>query len=154
MEPLTKERIVNAIGKVIQIDKPLIRELRSEGLGLSLVEYADDWDGILENEGIKRTRSLPLLEDMTPWFFGMEIRGAADGAEHEGKLCGVLTIYVAFSSWNGRILYLDRLRCSKMNGNIEKLFLRILAEIACDLQFARLTWRVRTWHAVIPCSGK
>jgi hypothetical protein len=53
-----------------------------------------------------------------------------------------LSFYLAYSSWTGRILYLDQVRCHGLEDNVEKLLLQILADIAVELDCARLTWRV------------
>lgn len=149
MKTITKKEIDDAIDVATRSDNFLMKELQKNGLTISRAKGPADWDEIVEFEEIRQDNSLPILDDMTPWFFGMEIWNAEEETTDEGKLCGVLTFYVAFSSWNGRIMYLDRLKCSNLNGDIEKLFLRILAQIASELQFARLTWRVRNEDSVI-----
>ncbi len=150
MAPITKNAIDDAIDKVVQSDTRLMKELESNGLRLSRAKDADDWDELAGYNRIQQDASLPLLDDMTPWYFGIQILNSEKGSEGEGKLCGVLTFYVAFSSWNGRILYLDRLNCFKLNDSVERLFLRVLARVASDLQFARLTWRVRLLLPLLP----
>jgi hypothetical protein len=145
MAPVTKLAIEDVIDKVIRSDSTLMKEIESFGLRLSRAKDADDWDKISICEGIPQDVSVPLLDAVTPWFFGIQILNAEIESEDEDKICGVITFYIAFSSWNGRILYLDRLSYPKDNQNVEKLFIRVLASVASDLQFARLTWRVRNW---------
>ncbi|KAL3902855.1 MAG: hypothetical protein SGILL_010672 [Bacillariaceae sp.] len=81
---------------------------------------------------------------MTPWYFGMEV---LDG---NGEICGFVTFNVAYSSWNGKILYLDQLQCSSMTEEMEQQLLLELAKMAVKMDFARLTWtHIETpeWHS-------
>jgi GNAT superfamily N-acetyltransferase len=139
---LTKSTFVDTI------DNVLASASYSSILGLSLRRATDDdaWNRILiytevSSSGMSSLSNLKA--DTTPWFFGIEI---IDG---NGKICGVVTFNVAFSSWNGKILYPDSVHCFGMTGNIEQQLLRILARIAVKMDFARLTWtHVETpeWH--------
>lgn len=82
----------------------------------------------------------------TPWFFGMELC-----RQEDENICGFVTFYVAYSSWNGKILHLDAIQCSadaSSNLQMKKDILQILANMAVEMGCARLTWTV---SAAIVC---
>jgi len=87
------------------------------------------------------------IQHRTPWHFGITI---CDGDSKKDSLIGFVTFYVAYSSWTGRILYLDRMEMDGelMNDDVEVSLLRMLAEIALELDCVRLTWRVRTENTI------
>lgn len=114
-----------------------VEQLR-ESHGFTIARIVD-WYGVLDGEAEEYTRN------KTPWHFGIEIRHA----QPDNKKSGLITFYLAYSSWTGRILYVDQLRCHGLEDHVEKLVLQILADIALDLDCARLTWRhtqTPEWH--------
>lgn len=130
LKPLTAPTVEQAIDDALSTDKELPNMLETnKNLSISRIE---DWKSTLEAMGEDATS---LLRTKTPWYFGMSLRDT--NAE---KVAGIFSFYVAYSSWNGRILYVDRMDC---DDNTEEVLLRILAKIAIDLDCARITWRVR-----------
>ena len=84
---------------------------------------------------------------MTPWYFGIMMLDTKNDT-----ICGFVTFYVAYSSWNGKIMYLDQMQCLLTDDDttIEESLLQMLAKIAVELDFARLTWRhliTPEWHS-------
>lgn len=100
-----------------------------------------DWNVVneitVDDEDLLRSEN--YLSTKTPWHFGIQIQNS----HPDTKTMGILCFYLAYSSWSGRILYLDRLMCQDfLNDEAEQLLLQILADIAISLDCARLTWRV------------
>lgn len=137
LKPLTAPTVEQAIDDALSTDKELPNMLETnKNLSISRIE---DWKSTLEAMGEDATS---LLRTKTPWYFGMSLRDT--NAE---KVAGIFSFYVAYSSWNGRILYVDRMDC---DDNTEEVLLRILAKIAIDLDCARITWRHKdtpAWHS-------
>lgn len=140
---LTRPKVEKAIEEAIGSDGQLSSKLKELGLTLSLARDAKDWERIERYASIKVVDSHITGAMMTPWYFGLTILG------NDNEVCGILTVYVAFSSWNGRIFYVDRLECDSMDESTEQLLMRVIAKIAADFKFARLTWRVRTKRCYI-----
>jgi hypothetical protein len=139
MEPLTTSSVEEAIDRATRSD---LQQQLQDRYGLSLrTAKDDDW---------KMADDASVSQLKTPGFFGMTIC-------KDGKEIGLISFYVAYSSWSGRILYLDQLLLTTsdeevvtMDNDMEQHILRILASIAVDLQFARLTWRHKdtpNWHS-------
>ena len=75
--------------------------------------------------------------DGVPNYFGIVVE--------EGKACvGFATFYLAYSTWDARVLYLDKLFLAKDNSNasLEWSLHFTLADIALRLECARYTWQV------------
>ena len=131
MTPLCREVMEDSIDAACHPTRDKVEKLRaSHGL---TIERVVDWSGVLDAEAEEYNRS------RTPWHFGIEIRHVQPG---ENKSGGLLSFYLAYSSWTGRILYVDQVRCHGLEDTVEKLLLQILADIALELECARLTWRV------------
>ena len=131
LKPLAIPTIERAIDEALSPEKEVPSMLKqSKGLRLQRIM---DWKSTLERTD-DGTDATEFLSTKTPWYFGMAIVDA----ETE-QTVGIFSFYVAYSSWNGRILYVDRMECDH---DTEELLLRILAQIAIDLDCARVTWRV------------
>jgi hypothetical protein len=78
-----------------------------------------------------------------PYFFGIGIY-SREPHETSPILCGVITFYMAYSTWDARCVFLDRLDLpTPTDTNVEKTILRALADIAVRLECGRLCWEVR-----------
>ena len=132
MTLLCREVVENSIDSMCHATRDKVKQLRTScGFTIGRVQ---DWHGVLGAEAEEYNRN------KTPWHFGIEIRHVQPV---DDKIGGLVTFYLAYSSWTGRILYVDQMRCHGMEDTVEKLFLQILADIALELDCARLTWRVR-----------
>lgn len=146
LKPLTLPTVQQAIRDSTATGKELTRWLQEKkNLRLQLVA---DWRATLNSYGQSSSsnsvNATTLMEDKTPWYFGMSLTDATTN-----EAVGIFTFYVAYSSWNGRILYVDRLDCQG-DEQVERMLLKILAQIAVDLDCARITWRhtsTPAWHA-------
>ena len=134
------EAVHKAIDKALDKESALQKKiLQSSGLTLQRAPDTDDeWKSMMKCGGYEDISS--YQESKTPWHFGIRI---LDNNHNEEEVCGFLSFYVAYSTWNGKILYLDRLACPAANDSTKQLLLRTLAKVAVNLNYARLTWRVR-----------
>ncbi|KAG7344147.1 acyl-CoA N-acyltransferase [Nitzschia inconspicua] len=149
---LTASKVECIVDTVLSESKLSSLEGLAKEYGLSLKQAtADDaWTRILKCSGQSsdseedEISSLHLFQTgRTPWFFGMEI------INKEGKTCGFVTFYIAYSSWNGKILHLDQIQCNNMNEQIERAILQLLGNMAVGIDCARLTWTHKEtpkWH--------
>ena len=132
LKPLTLPAVERAVEKIVSTENELVNQIeKSKGL---LVEPLRDWETTLSALDIDAST---FLATKTPWYFGMSI---VDVKTRE--IVGIFTYYIAYSSWNGRILYVDRLD-TMGDEETEQILLQLLAQIAVDLGCARITWRVR-----------
>src|SRR5215831_9330667 len=69
-------------------------------------------------------------------------------AERENELVGLAVFYTCYSTWKGRIIYLDDLNVTeKMRGKkIGKLLLDEVARIAKEAGANQLRWHVLDWN--------
>lgn len=130
---LTQLMVENAMDHTCN-DGEKIRRLKELGLKM---EHIGDWKQAFEGTTLQ-TDASGYEAEKTPWHFGLSVLD-----ESEGMTVGLVSFYVAYSSWSGRIMYLDRLELKGLNDEKEELILRILADVALELGCARLTWRVR-----------
>jgi hypothetical protein len=133
---LSQERVSQAIDHTLSRATNEVRNLLRDRHYLT-VRRVEDWGTILSNTGALDSH----LQNRTPWHFGLVIH---DDADQNDDWIGLVTFNIAYSSWSGRILYLDQMQGDgRLNDDVEKLLLQLLAEIAISLDCARLTWRVR-----------
>jgi len=139
---LSQEKVSQAVGLICSREKSETTDRLRDHHNLA-VEVVLDWDPILAHVATTVSIHDMYLQNRTPWHFGISIRNADD----RGKVLGLVTFYVAYSSWSGRILYLDQIQLEdgRMNDDVEMILLRLLADIALELDCARLTWRVSKW---------
>jgi hypothetical protein len=78
--------------------------------------------------------------------------------ENQSSECiGFLTFYLAYSTWDARVLYLDKLFLGKDDEDrdaIEWSLHFTLADIAVRLGCARYTWQVSYWHWIEDSAGR
>lgn len=100
-----------------------------------MLPHEDSQDSVMHNVDAHKT----------PWYFGIAIQNSGTK-----KAVGLITFYIAYSSWNGRILYVDRLDSNK-DEKLDQSLLQMLAQVARRFDCARLTWRVsRHWRLYPP----
>jgi hypothetical protein len=143
MKPLTSSTIEQAIDKATHSDEAVhLQELKKHDLVLHRATEADEWKYMMAMASpqakTKDDDDLSNLALALPLHSGIAINNASTG-----NLCGLVTFYIAYSSWDGRILYVDCLQCSEITDAVEILLLQTLAAVAIDLDCIRLTWRVR-----------
>jgi hypothetical protein len=136
MTSLTIPSIHQAIDKTTRSDASIQQELNKRGLVLRRATESKDWISML---GFVKKGDKSTLDAAIPTHFGMMLQKTNEAEE----IFGVVTFYMAYSTWDGRILYVDRLECSEMDHDIETLLHQTLADIAVQLDCSRLTWRVR-----------
>lgn len=81
--------------------------------------------------------------DGVPNFFGLVLQQKSGTAS--GSCCGLVTFHFAYSTWDGRVLYLDRMILPTLDDTkaLEFSVQYTLVEIAIRLSCARYTWQVR-----------
>mmetsp|Transcript_110899 Transcript_110899/g.320514 ORF Transcript_110899/g.320514 Transcript_110899/m.320514 type:complete len:373 (+) Transcript_110899:141-1259(+) len=144
MGSLSRDFVVCAIRKICTTSEKssLLKEKHDTS-----VEFLDNFDslsGVMDHIPTDKE----YLSNKTPWHFGLALR-QHDNSNQVSKVLGCLTFYIAYSSWSGRILYVDRLECKGLSDEAEMLLMRMLAEVALSLNCARLTWRHTStpeWH--------
>lgn len=153
MKSLTVSSIDDCIDKVLtansgESDEQWFHYLKVNGFRLQRATTPQEWKSLLEfvSAASGDTCSAPAVPDEVvpspiPYFFGIGLYSL-----HGAQLCGVVTFYMAYSTWDGRFLFIDRLDSPSLAGqeDMEKAMLRPLAKIAVELDCARLTWRVST----------
>ncbi len=100
-----------------------------------------DWNSIMsiadpaKENGTQETRNLSA-EVRTPFYFGIQ---ALNG---KGTLIGFCTFYIAYSTWDGRMLYADQIQ-PESDGSL--LLYHIMAKISTEIGCSRFTWKVRNY---------
>lgn len=90
---------------------------------------------------LRRSTSSPLAENQLlkdgfsdfPLYYGLLL-------ENETGVCGVAIMYVEFSTWEGRVIFLHRLVVPFETVRVP--LMRTLAKIAVRLDCVRLVWQV------------
>lgn len=130
---LSKERISTYIDNICS-NGPLKDEfLDLHGLK---IERISDWSPVLAKAKCA-SNSKEYSHGCTPWHFGLSI------FDREGGLVGFVSFNVAYSSWSGRILYMDQIHLDEgyFSDDVDVLLLRLLANLAIKWDCARLTWK-------------
>ena len=127
------------------IDTVLASE-RSDGDAiLRRTTTPDDWNSIMcFSDQTKRSGTdeesgtiVSVPDVCTPFYFGIR----ALKSETDQTLVGFCTFYIAYSTWDGRMLYVDQIN-SEAAGSL--LLYQIMAKIAKEIGCARFTWKVST----------
>ena len=132
--------IRDAIREVLQ-DNDIVQQHLTQKYDLVL-RQVDDWedDTIKLSVGDIDHQKLAL-----PLHFGLSLNGVSPSSSQSRH--GLVTFYMAYSTWEGRMLYVDHLSIDSINDGdkvqIELLILQALARIAVKLNCSRLMWRVR-----------
>jgi hypothetical protein len=93
----------------------------------------------------------PLLShEKIPFYFGIQASlRQRDDNNNPNAVVAVCTFFLAYSTWDGRMLNVDQfLVLDKNDCSSQELvaLYRILANVAVQLQCARLSWKVRNTH--------
>jgi hypothetical protein len=159
MEPLTLGSVQQAIEKVTAGSSTTAQWLDKKGFRLRPANDPSDWQSIIgyyhlsdsfldnaqtnKNSADGATSHPTMLESTLPMRFGLM---AQKIIHNNAPLCAMVTFYIGYSTWDGRILYVD---CLVTSGNSEEramtemCLLTTLAGIATILNCTRLTWTVR-----------
>ena len=90
---------------------------------------------------------IALSADKPPFYFGIQVLMSSTCTDqnqpHNDIMVGFCTFYIAYSTWDGRMLYVDELLDVEAAGDSLLLY-RVLAKIAIQTGCARLIWKVRT----------
>ena len=131
-------------------DAPWQKDLHEQGWHLRRAATPTDWKDLIKKTASTSTSTTTTFCDgeeeelsyPVPYFFGI---GIYSREPHETPiLCGVITFYMAYSTWDARCVFLDRLDLpTPVDTNVEKTILRALADIAVRLECGRLCWEVR-----------
>jgi hypothetical protein len=134
IESLTAPSIQLAIDEILE-DDDIRKEWTKKGLELFRATEPNDWSAMAGKDTV--------VDVSIPLYFGMTIRDNTGN-----KPCrGFVTFHLAYSTWDGRFLYVDRLKCDD-DESLEILLTRTLAKLAVQLHCARVTWRVRKMQCV------
>jgi len=115
---------------------------------LRRTETADDWSSLLsslclsdpsiESESDEKSGDMEFSADLrTPFYFGIQALSSEPNQPGE-KLVGFCTFYIAYSTWDGRMLYVDRIN-TESEGSL--LLYRVMAKIAIETGCGRFTWK-------------
>ena len=99
-------------------------------------------DGDCNNNGddtdtVSRRNNIALSADTSPFYFGIQVL-------HNNIIVGFCTFHIAYSTWDGRMVYVDQLQHFEDEDNDSLLIYHVLAKIAIQIGALRLTWKVRT----------
>jgi GNAT superfamily N-acetyltransferase len=96
-------------------------------------------------------RVLSPSDESVPYAFGIEASTpVANSADKTEKVIASWSCYLGYSTWDGRMLYVDRVSCDDENDNNDQMsknqmqtdhVYQILAKLAIDLGCARLSWK-------------
>lgn len=151
MTSLTVDYVHEVIDRVLQLTEvqacPLATSKKSPisagntSLTWRRVAQPRDW---VERGGSPKDLS---LSHRIPFYFGIQASRhdeADEECDEEPPSTARCTFYLAYSTWDGRMLYVDQLSDSdSCSADVVMAFYRILAKIAVQLQCARLCWKVR-----------
>lgn len=101
---------------------------------LRRVLTANDWDVL--SSAVDTASTLSADDSRPPFYFGFQVKARS---HEKDELIGFCTFYIAYSTWDGRMLYVDYM--SDTNG-CSTLQYRVLAKIAIRIGCTRLTWKV------------
>jgi hypothetical protein len=156
-DSLTICSIHAAMDEAIKSDDRIIQKLKKQGMIWRRTKDPSDWETLLTHvlsfDGRNLVRGKPELHLKLPFHFGMTLHaeGGPGGDEPNSGICGAVTFYIAYSTWEGKFLYVDHL--ARHDSSVEVLSLETLARIAVSLNCARLVWRVRNSGTARPCHG-
>jgi len=107
----------------------------------------DDWNALLasslrcsdpatRNETDDKVGDAEFSADRrTSFYFGIQAWSSEQAGE---RLVGFCTFYIAYSSWEGRMLYVDQISTER-DGSL--LLYHVMAQIAVETGCGRLTWK-------------
>lgn len=161
MESLTVTTIQSTINDIItKQDSKYLQGLKEKGLVLRQAVTESQWRELLafpSTDSSASSSSSWKISDLPPYFFGIGLyreneNGNAPSENSNDKtttttLVGMVTFYMAYSTWDGRCVFLDKFEYPKTGDSdddeaMEKGILRPLAKIAVDLGADRLCWHV------------
>ena len=138
---------------VVEESLPLSSTMQRQSLTISIITKSID-DVILENghflresKGLKlqRVSKFDSLNTISLLYFGISVSEIKDNHNREEiddvkeKGSGALiSFYIGYSTWDGRVLFVDELPDSNT-----KTFLQILSKISIRLGCTRMNWMVR-----------
>jgi hypothetical protein len=136
-----------AMDEALKSDAMIIQKLKKQGLIWRRTKDQSDWEALLTHvlscDGKSLVHGKAELHLKLPFHFGMTLHaeGGPDGGDPNSSIRGAVTFYIAYSTWEGKFLYVDHL--ARNDSSTEVLALETMAKIAVSLNCARLVWRVR-----------
>eukprot|EP00533_Pseudo-nitzschia_delicatissima_P011906 CAMPEP_0197261756 /NCGR_PEP_ID=MMETSP1432-20130617/139_1 /TAXON_ID=44447 /ORGANISM="Pseudo-nitzschia delicatissima, Strain UNC1205" /LENGTH=373 /DNA_ID=CAMNT_0042726041 /DNA_START=93 /DNA_END=1214 /DNA_ORIENTATION=- len=121
---LSEDSVHQAIDKVLAASESSDVLLRRADMSKEQNSMLSLLDPTNQNDGNLRAR--------TPFYFGIQ------AMSRENVLVGFCTFYIAYSTWDGRMLYADQIHPEKYG---RLLFYRIMAKIATEIGCSRFTWK-------------
>ena len=123
-------------------DEKWQKNVNEQGWYLRRSSTPADWADLVKKAANTTSSVEEELSHQVPYFFGIGIYSL--GQHDTPQLCcGFITFYLAYSTWDARCVFIDRLDLPHPGDmNVEKTILRSLADIAVRLQCGRLCWEV------------
>jgi hypothetical protein len=114
---------------------------RHKNITLHRTASPSDWNSLLSSLSSDEEYGTHVLslDFRTSFYFGIEVWSSETEQPGE-KLLGFCTFYAAYSTWDGRMLYVDQIN-AETDGSL--LLYRVMAKIATEIGSTRLTWKVR-----------
>lgn len=146
--PLSTDFVHTIIDNVLASPRSISLSEDNEKILFCRVKTPHDWNSLSHSlpptDLSKRNKigdesgNATLSADVrTPFYFGIKAVWY-DAVKHEEKLVGFCTFYIAYSSWDGRMLYVDQINIEK---DCSPSLYQIVAEIATGLCCHRFTWK-------------
>eukprot|EP00934_Nitzschia_sp_Nitz4_P002176 Nitzschia sp. Nitz4//scaffold146_size56529//20893//22289//NITZ4_006575-RA/size56529-processed-gene-0.61-mRNA-1//-1//CDS//3329536632//2176//frame0 len=138
--PLSTSLVQQVLQSVVEPKAGEQQPCPLDSIGLSLQ--------LVQNDSLKTA-----AEMKTPWYFAMDLIDTTKTVDDPERVVGKVSFYIAYSSWDGRILYLDQFQFPAANPETEQRILQTLAKVALQLDCVRLTWRHTStpeWYKTAP----
>jgi diamine N-acetyltransferase len=169
MTSLTVNYVHETIDQVLQ-SQELPTEQAETTTTLSAIRSSFEWRRVVNTQGdfetidkaykIKFGDTIPTLvstlSHKIPFYFGIQSTRRRTEGDDSTQLAAVCMFYLAYSTWDGRMLNVDQFLIFEKNDwcsdEVLELY-QILAKIAVQLQCTRLSWKVRKTTRSIGCGS-
>lgn len=143
MESLTATKIQQAVDEACRHTQERWTSQQPPALSIQRISKREDWDHVILfiNQGIHFASTSRHLDDVLGVFVSLD------------SVCiGFCTFYLSYSTWDGRVIFLDRLEVLKqqdassapvLSDSLLSLSLRYtIADIGLKLKCTRFVWQV------------
>lgn len=148
-EPLSVERVHAAMDAVLaQCNTIAVDGQDPKSLRFRRIKTEADWDEV--RKAASSSSFSMSKNDSIPYFFGLQASmSVADlqsdtGVGDADATTAFCTFYLAYSTWDGRMIYVDRMifqnQISKIPNQLVVAMYRALAKMAMALDCTRLSW--------------